>query len=168
MLWNKSKMKNFRITCNLVTLTQTVKDSEGIIPNESEDYRPPAELYPYLTNVAEIYEGEKPPQKVLTPRLSHVHSHLLSLSRSQVGLPPWPHPACRLRPFPSEPLHGAPVCAPSTADTAAPPWRRTSGPSPGPTPHTPARVPTGTHILTWTLSFWTGIHLKSLPNRLLV
>lgn len=55
-------MKNFGITCNLVTLTQTVKDSEGIIPNESEDYRPPAELYPYLTNVAEIYEGEKPPQ----------------------------------------------------------------------------------------------------------
>lgn len=57
----KSEMKNFRITCNLVMFTQTVKDSEGIIPNESEDYRPPAELYPYLTNVADIYEGEKPP-----------------------------------------------------------------------------------------------------------
>lgn len=81
-------MKNLGITCNLVMLTQTVKDSEGIIPNESEDYRPPAELYPYLTNVAEIYEGEKPPQNVLTPRPSHVRSHLLSLSRPQVGLPP--------------------------------------------------------------------------------
>lgn len=81
-------MKNFGITCNLVTLTRTVKDSEGIIPNESEDYRPPAELYPYLANVAEIYEGEEPPQKVLTPRPSHVRSRPLSLSRSQVGLPP--------------------------------------------------------------------------------
>ena len=32
--------------------------SEGIIPNEPESYRPPTELYPYLTNVGEIYEGE--------------------------------------------------------------------------------------------------------------
>lgn len=36
-----------------------LKASEGIIPNEAEDYRPPAELYSYLTNVGEIYEGEK-------------------------------------------------------------------------------------------------------------
>lgn len=62
MLQNKSKMKKIGITCNRVMFTQTMKDSEGIIPNESEDYRPPAELYPYLTNVAELYEGEKPPQ----------------------------------------------------------------------------------------------------------
>nr|XP_033490210.1 transcription factor PU.1a isoform X2 [Epinephelus lanceolatus] len=32
--------------------------SEEILPNEPENYRPPAELYPYLTNVGEIYEGE--------------------------------------------------------------------------------------------------------------
>lgn len=38
-----------------------MKDSEGIIPNDSEDYRPPAELYPYLPNVAELYEGEETP-----------------------------------------------------------------------------------------------------------
>lgn len=43
-----------------------MKDSEGIIPTESEDYRPPAELYPYLTNVAELYEGEKPQHNCLT------------------------------------------------------------------------------------------------------
>lgn len=54
-------MKNFEITCNLVMFTQTMKDSEGIIPNDSEDYRPPAELYPYLPNVAEIYEGKETP-----------------------------------------------------------------------------------------------------------
>lgn len=35
------------------------KASEEILPNEPEDYRPPAELYPYLTNAGEIYEGEK-------------------------------------------------------------------------------------------------------------
>lgn len=35
------------------------KPSEDVIPNEPESYRPPAELYPYLTNVGEIYEGEK-------------------------------------------------------------------------------------------------------------
>lgn len=29
-----------------------------MIPNEPENYRPPADLYPYLTNVGEIYEGE--------------------------------------------------------------------------------------------------------------
>lgn len=33
--------------------------SEEIIPNEPEDYRPPAELYPYLTNVGEIYEDHR-------------------------------------------------------------------------------------------------------------
>lgn len=35
------------------------KAPEEIIPNEPESYRPPAELYAYLTNVGEIYEGEK-------------------------------------------------------------------------------------------------------------
>lgn len=29
---------------------------EEINPNEAEDYRPPAELYPFLTNTGEIYE----------------------------------------------------------------------------------------------------------------
>ena len=29
-----------------------------MISNEPENYRPPTELYPYLTNVGEIYEGE--------------------------------------------------------------------------------------------------------------
>lgn len=56
--------------------TPTMKDSEGIIPNESEDYRPPVELYPYLTNVAELYEGEKPPQDAVPrcgrPQCVHV------------------------------------------------------------------------------------------------
>ncbi|XP_045893243.1 transcription factor PU.1a [Micropterus dolomieu] len=33
--------------------------SEAITPNEPEDYRPPAELYPYLTNVGEIYEDHR-------------------------------------------------------------------------------------------------------------
>ncbi|XP_034442938.1 transcription factor PU.1a [Hippoglossus hippoglossus] len=33
--------------------------SEEIIPNESENFRPPAELYPYLTNVGEIYEDHR-------------------------------------------------------------------------------------------------------------
>ncbi|XP_042267553.1 transcription factor PU.1a isoform X2 [Thunnus albacares] len=33
--------------------------SEEMIPNESENYRPPAELYPYLTNVGEIYEDHR-------------------------------------------------------------------------------------------------------------
>lgn len=133
--------------------TQTMKDSEGIIPNESEDYRPPAELYPYLTNVAELYEGEKPPHSCLTLQPSQVCSRLPSLSRSQVELPLGAHPAARLRSLPSEPLHGAPVCVPPTADTTAPPWQRVSGPSPGPNPHTPALVPTGMLILTWTASF---------------
>ncbi|CAN9499407.1 unnamed protein product [Ophioblennius macclurei] len=32
--------------------------SEGI-PSESENYRPPAELYPYLSNVGEIYEDQR-------------------------------------------------------------------------------------------------------------
>nr|XP_020479763.1 transcription factor PU.1-like isoform X3 [Monopterus albus] len=35
------------------------KSSEEIIPNEPENYRPPAELYPYLTNVGEIYEDHR-------------------------------------------------------------------------------------------------------------
>lgn len=35
------------------------KSAEEIIPNEPEHFRPPAELYPYLTNVGEIYEGEE-------------------------------------------------------------------------------------------------------------
>ncbi|XP_069384278.1 transcription factor PU.1a isoform X2 [Paralichthys olivaceus] len=33
--------------------------SEAIIPNESENFRPSAELYPYLTNVGEIYEDHR-------------------------------------------------------------------------------------------------------------
>ncbi|GAA6221474.1 transcription factor PU.1-like [Lates japonicus] len=33
--------------------------SQEIIPNEPENYRPPAELYPYLTNVGEIYEDHR-------------------------------------------------------------------------------------------------------------
>lgn len=33
--------------------------SEEINPNDSEDYRPPAELYPFLTNVGEIYEDHR-------------------------------------------------------------------------------------------------------------
>ncbi|XP_059191566.1 transcription factor PU.1a [Centropristis striata] len=33
--------------------------SEEILPNEPENYRPPAELYPYLTNVGEIYEDHR-------------------------------------------------------------------------------------------------------------
>ncbi|XP_035520901.1 transcription factor PU.1a isoform X2 [Morone saxatilis] len=33
--------------------------SEEIIPNEPGEYRPPAELYPYLTNVGEIYEDHR-------------------------------------------------------------------------------------------------------------
>ncbi|XP_036963405.1 transcription factor PU.1a [Acanthopagrus latus] len=33
--------------------------SEEILPNEPEDYRPPAELYPYLTNAGEIYEDQR-------------------------------------------------------------------------------------------------------------
>ncbi|XP_008310256.1 transcription factor PU.1a [Cynoglossus semilaevis] len=32
---------------------------EEIIPNEPESYRPPAELYAYLTNVGEIYEDHR-------------------------------------------------------------------------------------------------------------
>lgn len=35
------------------------KASEEIVPNEPDSYRPPAELYPYLTTVGEIYEGEQ-------------------------------------------------------------------------------------------------------------
>ena len=35
------------------------KASEEVIPNEPGSYRPPAELYPYLTNVGELYEGER-------------------------------------------------------------------------------------------------------------
>lgn len=33
--------------------------SEEITPSERENYRPPAELYPYLTNVGEIYEDHR-------------------------------------------------------------------------------------------------------------
>ncbi|KAG7521719.1 transcription factor PU.1-like [Solea senegalensis] len=33
--------------------------TEEIIPIEPENYRPPAELYPYLTNVGEIYEDHR-------------------------------------------------------------------------------------------------------------
>ncbi|KAM3870570.1 transcription factor PU.1a [Diretmus argenteus] len=51
--------------------------SEDIIPCEPEIYRPPAELYSYLTNVGEIYEGNhftelqcvSAPQPYLDPAL---------------------------------------------------------------------------------------------------
>ncbi|XP_028285859.1 transcription factor PU.1-like [Parambassis ranga] len=33
--------------------------SEGIIPNEPETYRPPAELYPYLSSVEDIYDDHR-------------------------------------------------------------------------------------------------------------
>ncbi|KAM7414746.1 hypothetical protein PAMA_019518 [Pampus argenteus] len=33
--------------------------SENIIPNEPDNYRTPAELYPYITNVGEIYEDHR-------------------------------------------------------------------------------------------------------------
>lgn len=42
-----------------ILFSLTPKAPEGIIPNEPEEYRPPAELYTYLTNMGEIYEGEK-------------------------------------------------------------------------------------------------------------
>lgn len=54
---------------------QTMKDSEGIIPNESEDYRPPVELYPYLANVAELYEGEKAAHHCLSHTRAHACRH---------------------------------------------------------------------------------------------
>ncbi|XP_056906831.1 transcription factor PU.1a isoform X1 [Takifugu flavidus] len=90
-------MKNFGITCNLVTLTRTVKDSEGIIPNESEDYRPPAELYPYLANVAEIYEDHRwpfHPDRILPADFDHSpvshFTELQSVSHQQL-IPPHRH-----------------------------------------------------------------------------
>lgn len=141
--------------CNRVMFPQTMKDSEGIIPNESEDFRPPAELYPYLTNAVELYEGKEPPHNCVTLPGPRVFSRLLSPSRPQVELL-WAHAAARLWSVPSEPLHGAAVCVPSAADSAAPPWQRGSGPSPGPGPHTPARVPAGMAIPTRTASFRNG------------
>lgn len=33
--------------------------SEELVPNEPDNYRPPAELYPYLTTVGEIYEDHR-------------------------------------------------------------------------------------------------------------
>lgn len=35
------------------------KASEEAIPHETETFRPPVDLYPYLGGVGEIYEGEK-------------------------------------------------------------------------------------------------------------
>lgn len=53
------KAKGQRVFTFSVTKCSLPKPSEEIIPNQPESYRPPAELYPYLTNVGEIYDGEK-------------------------------------------------------------------------------------------------------------
>lgn len=37
----------------------TASTSDGVLPNEHEDYRPPAELYPCLANVGDIYEDHR-------------------------------------------------------------------------------------------------------------
>nr|QRZ60168.1 transcription factor PU.1a [Tetraodon nigroviridis] len=90
-------MNTFGIKWNPVLLAQTTKDSEGILPNESEDYRPPAELYPYLTNVAELYEDHRwsfhserilPPDYDPSP-VSHF-TELQSVSHQQL-IPPHRH-----------------------------------------------------------------------------
>ncbi|XP_011605956.1 transcription factor PU.1a isoform X2 [Takifugu rubripes] len=72
-------------------------DSEGIIPNESEDYRPPAELYPYLANVAEIYEDHRwafHPDRILPADFDHSpvshFTELQSVSHQQL-IPPHRH-----------------------------------------------------------------------------
>lgn len=89
------------------------KASEEIIQSESESCRAPAELYPYLTNVGDVYEGKT----MIWYNRRMDPSQMCADFRLQMELPLRAYPACRLWPFSVESFNRASVSGSSTNST---------------------------------------------------